>query len=395
VIYVDVSSAVHSKAGLARYCESLVNALRPLLDGQLRLFQNSLGSKGPLRGWENHQPAGVRLGYKPWRGLVALAECLRWPMDGLFPSDAILYHATEHLLPPLHRIRTVLTVHDLVFERFPQYHRKKNYYYLRMMMPRFCQRADHIIAVSRASQVDLVNFYRIPREKITVIPEAAAPIFAPCKPAVVDRVRKRYGLPQRYLLSVGTIEPRKNLGRLLDACVPILRRGLADALVIVGSKGWLYEGFFAHLASYPLREQVILPGYIADQDLPALYSGAIVTVQASLWEGFGLPVLEAMACGSPVCASHVSSLPEVGGDAAAYFDPHDTGDITRCLEEILVDDARREAMRAKSLARAAEFSWQRTASETLDVYHKVIGDAVIPSDQYPEKGVENGDTRIS
>jgi glycosyltransferase involved in cell wall biosynthesis len=171
---------------------------------------------------------------------------------------------------------------------------------------------------------------------------------------------------------VGTIEPRKNLSRLVDACGPLFQSRALDALVVVGSKGWLYEGFFRHLESSPWREQVILPGYVTDEDLPAVYAGACVTVEPSLYEGFGLPALEAMACGSPVAASDVSSLPEVGGDAARYFDPEDVSSITDCLVRIVMDEAVREEMSAKGLSRAGQFSWERTARDTVALYDRVI-----------------------
>jgi glycosyltransferase involved in cell wall biosynthesis len=370
-VYLDVSSAVHAKAGLARYAHSLAEELRPLLGEHLVLFQNSLGKRGPLAGWEQHPTRGVRLGYKPWRTAVWLSQVLRQPLDGLLPS-ASLFHATEHLLPYLAHVPTVLTVHDLIFERFPQHHKWMNYQYLRAAMPLFCRRASALIAISAATRDDLVRFYHIDPAKITVIPEAAAPHFVPQTAARVAEVRTRYALPPRYVLAVGTIEPRKNLTRLAEACGPLLAEGLMDGLVLVGSKGWLYEGFFERLEQLPWRERVLLPGFVEEQDLPALYSGAMLTAQPSLWEGFGLPVLEAMACGSPVCASGISSLPEVGGDAACYFDPEDSDSILSTLRMVLRDAALRQELRARGLARASLFSWRRTAEHTLALYERVI-----------------------
>ncbi len=370
-IYVDVSSAVHSKAGLGRYAESLARELRPLLGARLRLFQNSLGRRGPLAGWEQHPAAGVRLGYKPWRMAVWLSQVLRWPMDGLLP-DAELFHATEHLLPYLARVPAVLTVHDLIFERYPQYHKFFNYRYLRATMPIYCRRATAIIAVSEATKREVVERYGVDPAKITVIHEAAADHFRPQPEERIAAVRARYHLPPRYVLAVGTLEPRRQMSRLVDACGPLFAEKLADALVLVGGKGWLYEGFFAHLERSPWRERVILPGFVADEDLPAVYSGATVTAQPSLWEGFGLPVLEAMACGSPVCAGNVSSLPEVGGDAARYFDPQDVEGMRAALREVLRSDDLRAEMCARGLARAALFSWRRAAQETLALYERVM-----------------------
>ena len=370
-IYVDVSCAVHAKAGLKRYAESLVGQLRPLLGERLRLFQNSLGRCGPIPGWEGHPSAGVRWGYRRWRLAVWVRHLAHRPMDGLLP-DASLFHATEHLLPPFERIPTILTVHDLIFQRFPQYHKALNYRYLRATMPLYCGKATAIIAVSRATKKDLQSFYGIDPARITVIPEAAAPCFVPQAPARIDDVRRRYRLPPRYLLSVGTIEPRKNLTRLVDACGPLLTENLINGLVLVGRKGWLYEGFFRHLDALPWRDRVILAGYVPDADLPAIYGGASVTVQPSLCEGFGLPVLEAMASGSPVCTSNTSSLPEVGGDAARYFDPENIEEMTGVLRDLLLDADLRQAMSQRGLAQAALFSWRRTAEQTLDLYERVL-----------------------
>lgn len=371
-IYLDVSSAVHQKAGLKRYTESLALALQPLLGERLALFQNGLGQAGPLPGFEGHLTVGVRQGYKPWRAEVLGRQLLRLPLDRLLPQ-AELFHATEHLLLPLAHIPTVLTVHDLVFQRYPQYHKRFNYLYLRAAMPLYCQRATAIIAVSQSTRDDLMHYYHIPASKITAIPEAAAPAFCPQPSSIIQEVRQRYGLPERYLLTVGTIEPRKNLARLLEACIPLFAANLVDSLVIVGKEGWLYEDLFRQMAAFVYRERVHRLGYVAEADLPAIYGGALLTVQPSLYEGFGLPMLEAMACGSPVCASHVSSLPEVGGDAARYFDPLSIKDMSECLRQVLLDETLQSEMHASSLQRAAQFSWHRTALETLAVYNRLIG----------------------
>ncbi|MFO7698753.1 MAG: glycosyltransferase family 1 protein [Anaerolineae bacterium] len=371
-IYVDVSAAVHGKAGLARYAESLVRALEPVLGERLGLFQNSLGSRASLEGLEAQPTAGVGYGYKPWRALVLAGQTVRCSMSKLIP-DAELFHATEHLLPPMGKVPTVLTVHDLIFERYPEYHKRANYLYLRAAMPLYCRRASAIIAISQSTKADINALYGIPEPKIHVIAEAAAPGFVPQSPERISDVRARYGLPARYILAVGTLEPRKNLSRLIDACGPLFDHGIVDALVLVGSRGWLVEEFDSHLAASPWREKIILPGFVQEADLPAVYAGATVTAQPSLYEGFGLPVLEAMACGSPVCSSSTSSLPEVGGEAAHYFDPTDVEDMSTALARVAGDDELRQQMSEAGVARAAAFSWERTARETLALYERTIG----------------------
>jgi glycosyltransferase involved in cell wall biosynthesis len=370
-IYVDISSAVHAKAGLSRYALSLTQALRLMLADDLALFQNSLGRRDAPPDLVDLPIVGVSLSYKPWRGAVWLSQALRLPLDRLLPQ-AILFHATEHLLPYLRQAPTVLTVHDLIFERLPEHHKVMNRIYLRQAMPLFCRRATAIIAVSESTRRDLVALYGLPSTKIVVIPEAAAPHFRPQSVEQIARVRARFTLPPRYLLTVGTIEPRKNLSRLVNACGPLFRDGSVDALVIVGGRGWLTEEFFAHLERSPWRERVILPGYVPDEDLPAVYAGAALCVQPSLYEGFGLPVLEAMACGAPVCAADTTSLPEVGGDAARYFPPTDTVAMTEAMHAVLDDASLAAELRLRGFKRAAQFSWERTASETLDLYRRLL-----------------------
>ncbi|MHB9033737.1 MAG: glycosyltransferase, partial [Anaerolineae bacterium] len=227
LIYLDVSSAVHQKAGLRRYTENLAQALRPILGQRLALFQNGIGTADPLAGFSGYRIAGVRQGYRPWRAEILFKQLVHWYLDRLLP-DAGLFHATEHLLMPLLHIPTVLTVHDLVFQRYPQYHKRYNYIYLRIAMPLFCQRANHIIAVSESTKRDLVHYYQLPAAKITVVPEAAAPHFKPQVPSWVNEVRKLYHLPSKYILTVGTIEPRKNLVRLLEACTPLFTDQVLD-----------------------------------------------------------------------------------------------------------------------------------------------------------------------
>jgi glycosyltransferase involved in cell wall biosynthesis len=178
-------------------------------------------------------------------------------------------------------------------------------------------------------------------------------------------------LPERYLLTVGTIEPRKNLERLLDALALLRRQGEDVHLVIVGSKGWLYNAFFEKLESFPHRDAVVQPGFIPDADLPAVYSGATMTVMASLYEGFGLPILESMACGTPVVSSHAASLPELGGDAACYFDPLDVDEMASEIRTLWRSNGLREELGERGHLQAAKFSAKRTVDETIDVYRRV------------------------
>lgn len=371
-IYLDISAAVHRRAGLGRYAESLARALIAANPARYALFYNRERSAiRPPAELERLPARTVALGYKPWRMAVWLGQLTRAGFDGLIPG-ADLFHATEHLLMPLRHVPAVLTVHDLIFRRLPAHHKPLNRWYLNLTMPLYCRRAKRIIAVSEHTRQDLITAYGLAPERITVVYEAAESLFHPQPAEAVAAVSACYGLPERYLLYVGTIEPRKNLTRLLTAFETLHADGLTDGLVIAGRKGWLCDDFFARLEQSPARQFVRLPGYIPDEDLPALYAGAQAFVFPSLYEGFGLPVLEAMACGTPVAASCAASIPEIGGDAALYFDPTEVEAITEVVRRLLRDAALREAARARGIARAAHFSWERTAKETSAVYDAAI-----------------------
>ncbi|MFN2166848.1 MAG: glycosyltransferase family 4 protein, partial [Anaerolineae bacterium] len=287
-IYVDVSSAVHAKAGIGRYAESLAQALVARQPGRFALFYNRVRGSQPPEGLESVPAQAVRAGYKPWRMAVWLGQLASIGFDGLLP-DADLFHATEHLLPPLHDVPTVLTVHDMIFKLFPQHQKRLNYWYLNATMPLYCRRADAIITVSEHSKRDIVQHYDLDPAKIVVIHEAAAPGFAPAPPASVAETRRRYGLPDEFLIHVGTIEPRKNLTRLVEALKVLREAGLKIPLLVVGGKGWLYDDFFRRLEQLDVRDAVQFPGYVPAADLPLLYGAATLAVMPSVYEGAGLP----------------------------------------------------------------------------------------------------------
>ena len=370
-IYIDISAAVHGRAGLGRYAESLARALVQEHPKRFAFFYNRDRETNPLAGLERVPTQTVRAGYKPWRMAVWLGQFLGLGFERLVP-EAELYHATEHLLLPLKRVPTVLTVHDLIYHLFPEHHKPLNYWFLNRAMPLFVQRAKAVIAVSESTKQDLIRCYGVHSDKITVVHEAAAPHFCPASPGAIVSARARYGLPERFILTVGTIEPRKNLSRLLDALQRLRKKGDNARLVVVGSKGWLYEGFFHHLEELQLGDAVLLPGYVPDADLPAVYSAARVFVLPSLYEGFGLSVLEAMACGTAVVCSRTSSLPEVGGDAARYFDPTDVEEMAEAIGALWHDEALRMETGRRGLAQAARFSWRRAAEETMAVYQRAM-----------------------
>ena len=371
MITVDVSAAVHSRAGLGRYSAGLAGALHEAYPGRIAVFYNQgTGAQLPAS-LSGIRQRSVRLGYKPWRSVVLLAHLSRIGFDRLLPGTQ-LFHSTEHLLMPLRHTPAVLTVHDLIFRLYPQYHKRLNYWYLNLAMPIFCRRAAAIIAVSEATRRDIVEHYGVDPDKIHVVYEAAADHFRPATPDEVARVCQKYDLPQEFLIHLSTVEPRKNLERLLDALQHLRQERPDLKLVLVGSKGWLFEDFFKRIKKEDLRDAVIPLGWVPDADLPAVIGAARLAVQPSLYEGFGLPILEHMACSQVVAASNTSSFPEVGGDAAAYFDARDVRDIVTVIGRLLDNEDERERRRRAGRQRATRFSWQRAARETMSVYEKLL-----------------------
>jgi len=374
MIYVDISAAVHARAGLGRYAEQLAGALIAEQPERFGLFYNQ-GRDGrfPTTLPTTTPRRTVHFGYKPWRMAILLAHLSRIPFNRLLPN-AQLFHSTEHLLMPLRNVPTVLTVHDLIYKLYPAYHKKLNYWYLNLAMPLYCRRANAIIAVSQASKRDIVRYYRVDPAKVHVIYEAASPLFSPPPPDRIRHVRHTYNLPDNFLLHLGTIEPRKNLNRLLDTLLN-LRRLFPDlCLILAGSKGWLTGDFFAKIEADGLADVVRPLGWVPDEDLPAIIAAATLAVQPSLYEGFGLPILEHMACGQVVAASQASAHPEVGGEAAAYFDPENVEGMTAVIRRLLTDREEYQHRQQLGLHQAAKFSWQRAARETLALYEEQLAE---------------------
>ena len=372
-ICLDVSPTAQKHAGLGRYAGEVARALaarQPQLD--LSLFYNRQG-QAELPDYLRHLPhKTVNMGNKPWRMLVWLSQLSHWPLDKTFGATEI-FHATNHLLAHFGRARTVYTLHDLIFLHFPEYHLAYNRWYLTLTMPLYLRAADMIVTPSECSKQDAIKFYSLPESKIKVIYEAPAPTFKPLtNSADLARVQQTYHLPDKFILHVATIEPRKNLSRLLDAFKPLLADWPDLKLVLVGKKGWLYESFFQYLQQLGLRDCVIFPGYVEEADLPAFFQLAAAFAFPSLYEGFGLGPLEAMACGTPVVCSNSSSLPEVVGEAGLLVNPTDTAGLSAALRRVLTDSDLRADLSQRGLAQAQNFSWQKAANELEQVYWELL-----------------------
>ncbi len=368
---LDLSAAAHERAGLGRYAASLAQALLPLEPGLTAFVNDPRESRLrlPLSDLPTHT---ANLPRKRWRLRAAASYFGSPPMDHAF-GGVTLFHATEHLLPKLTHAISVFTLHDTAYLLFPNYHLFQNRLYLTLMMPRFLERADRVIAVSEATRRDALRFYRLNPEKVVVIPEGVEPRFRPePDPARLAAVRQRYALPERFILCVGTIEPRKNLPTLLEAYAALRPHHPRLGLVIAGGKGWLYQSFFERLQSLGLETRVTLTGYVPDDDLPALINCAEVFAFPSVFEGFGLPPLEAMACGVPVVCSNASSLPEVVSEAGFLVAPDDVPRWAETLNRLLTEPALRADLRTRGLARARQFTWDAAARQTLEVYQSVL-----------------------
>jgi glycosyltransferase involved in cell wall biosynthesis len=284
----------------------------------------------------------------------------RWSLSlELLRHRLDLLHSPDFIPPVRGARRQVITVESLR--------------YYKNQIAWAVQRADHILVPSHATQDDLGNLLQVPAEKITVHIEGVDDIFRPLADEIVAQHRARLGLPESYILFVGTLEPRKNIPGLLEAYA-LLRQELADAppLVLVGNRGWLYDEIFAKVETLDLVNRVIWLENAPTADLPLLYNGAGVLVLPSYYEGFGLTALEAMACGTPAVVARRSSLPEVVGGAGLLVDPDNPADIAEGLRQILCDSALRNRLRSAGLARAAAFTWQQAARSVLQVYRQLL-----------------------
>lgn len=367
-ITIDYTSAMRQRAGVGRYTRNLVAALAGVdKDNRYTLF---CAGRGPRKaGW----PANfvVRTTPVPERFLTAGWHKLKLsvPIERVAgPAD--IFHSPDFTLPPLQSAAGVVTIHDLSFLKLPQYADPGLRDYLTERVPVSVARAARIVADSENTRRDILELLDTPEDKVAVVYAGIEPRFRRVDDSEqLARVRKRYQLPELFVLFVGTIEPRKNLGRLISAYAEMRRQtGLPHQLVISGSKGWLYEAIFAQVTREGLDQNVLFSGFVRDEDLPALYTLADLFVFPSLYEGFGLPPLEAMACGTPVVASRNSSLPEVLGSAALFADAEDINGLADAMARVLGDPALRSQLTRSGRVQAARFTWEDAARQLINAY---------------------------
>jgi len=357
--------AWYRSAGVHQYIYYLLRHLGQADDGMrytVLLGEGTLPSDVALTALQSRWPTSRAAVRVLWEQLVQ-PWALRW-------MRADLVHGPAFAGPLLSSCPVVVTIHDLSFIRFPKMFRPASRFYLAVLTRLSARRARRLIAVSAHTARESTRLLGVPQERIDVVYHGVDPAFRPLPVREVSSLRERRGLPERFVLFVGTLEPRKNLVRLVEAFARV--RDGRVGLVLAGGRGWLYDELFARVESLGLDDEVIFAGYVMNDELPLWYNAATVVAYPSVYEGLGLPVLEAQACGTPVLTSNVSSLPEAAGDAALMVDPYDVEAMAAGLDRLLVDELLRHQLRERGLAHARQFSWSHTAQETACVYRRAL-----------------------
>jgi glycosyltransferase involved in cell wall biosynthesis len=364
-IGIDARIVHYARGGIRNYVLHLLGALAVLdVDTDYYVLHSRKDRNPSLSGPNFHPVACWTPSHHRLERWTLGVEVARLGLD--------LLHTTDFIPPAFGYRRLVITVHDLNFLYYPQFLTAESHRYYNRQIEWAVRRADHILADSHATKSDLTTLLDVPSEKVTVVHLAADPAFRPLAEGEVRRVVAQYGLEPGYLLFVGTLEPRKNLPGLLQAYRQLLDAEVTAApLVLVGGKGWLYDEVFERVEALCLDGHVRFLHDVPDADLPGLYNAARVLATPSFYEGFGLPALEAMACGTPVVVADRASLPEVVGEAGLLVDPDDVEDIARALTRVLTDGPLEARMRTLGLAQAARFTWEHTAQATWAVYREV------------------------
>lgn len=312
----------------------------------------------------------------PWNTQPPLRRVL-WEQGvqplALWQTHPVLLHALAFVTPVFSRIPSVVTVYDLSFVHYPALLPAARRLYLRLFTRRSCQHARRVIAISQSTADDLTTTFGIPASKIDVAVPGVGDQFKPLPRPEIEEFRRRKGLPDRFLLFLGTLEPRKNLPVLLRAYAQLPAGDRAAvSLVLAGGQGWMVDDIFRTIEAYNLGTSVHLPGYVSAEELPLWYNSAEALVYPSVFEGFGMPVVEAMACGKPVLVSDVSSLPEAAGDTGYRLPPEDVTAWASALAHVIHDATWREEAGEKSRAHAVRFTWTETAVRTIASYRRAL-----------------------
>lgn len=365
-IAIDAST-ISTQGGPRTYVLGLLEALLSLdCENEYTVFYNDPVHTGRFPKAREIVLPGRNPVARLWREHVLLPlACRREKID--------LLHCPKSAIPFFSPCPVVVTLHDLIPIKHPETEKFVARVYWRLQIPIAAKRSDFIITDSEHARKEIIDDFNVAPELVKAIMLGFNPAMSvACTPEAAEMVRQKYRLPERYILYVGTIQPRKNIPTLLEA-FNILKRdnGIPHRLVIVGRKGWLYDELFARISELGRGDDVIFTGFVPDEELPAIYAGADMFAYLSFFEGFGLPPLEAMACGVPVVVSNTSSLPEVVGDAGIAVEPGDVAAVAAAILKILTNIEFATELRERGLRRSAAFSWDRCARETLHVYYVV------------------------
>lgn len=362
----------YGKSGVGVYAESLLNAISDI-DTSNRYEILSHGNIGSHNGKFEYIKTGFRFDSHPAGDLW---EQIYLPFHLKRKKTDIFHSPTFHVPLISFGTKKVVTIHDLVSFRFPQTQPKSFVAYSRFMIKAAAKFADGIITSSMATKIEIKDILKVNEEKVHVVYGAPRSIFKTIEDKeAIKEMQIRCNLPCRFILFVGSLEPRKNIGNLIYAFSSMKKKGIIHKLILCGGAGWMNEQErLRELAQVSgVGNDVIFTGYVPDADLPAFYNLADIFVYPSLYEGFGLPPLEAMACGCPVITSNTSSLPEVVGDAAIMVNPYDVEGLADAMCRVLTNNELRLKMKKQGIERAKMFSWTRCAAETLEVYKNLIG----------------------
>jgi glycosyltransferase involved in cell wall biosynthesis len=385
-IAFDGTTLTPGRTGVGYYTEHLLHHLAREVEAtgdEIVVVSNQpIDTQSPLpphvRIHDGHR-FPIRIGWMQMRAQRAL--------DALRPDVA---HFTNGMMPIGSPVSTIVTIHDMSLRLYPRCHPVRRLLLNRPLMRVAIRQAASIVTVSDSARRDLLRLHGLAADRVSVVHEAASPVFRPITDrGWLDRVRSKYGLPERFVLYVGTIEPRKNLSRLVDAFAQARRRGIAHHLVCVGPYGWSSRDLSGRIDRLGITGAVHFTGYASFDDLPAIYNLAEFFAFPSLYEGFGLPVVEAMASGLPVITSNTSSLAEIAGTAAITVDPTDTDAIADAIVNVASDEALRADLALRGLRRARAFSWTQTAKEMLAVYHRAAGVATAVTAPAPIDDVDS------
>lgn len=371
----DISSQSLPRSGVGQYQINLLKALLSI-DPENFYHLYAFNFRNRKRFEEIGFPEGnygIRVSAIPQRVITMWWLLFNHPSLEKVVGECDLYQVSEICIQPVKKAKTVAFVHDLTTILHPEYHVPSNTFLHRERFKRI-NKVDGILTNSEATKRDIVNHLKIHPDKVFVTHLGADDRFYPMERVEVEPVLRRYKLNKPFILFVGTLEPRKNVETLIRAFNELkTEHWIPHKLVLVGQKGWLYKNIFKAIESSPFKSSILYLDYVADEDVPALMNGADVFAYPSFYEGFGLPVLEAMQCGCPVVTSNVSSLPEVGGKACLYVHPESADELSEKLLAVIQNKALQNEISEKGIERAKEFSWEKCAGKTLQAYQMVIG----------------------